>query len=178
DIYHKILRKMLRSLEHISQEGEAVKCGDEIHRVFFPGIAIQSLDMEEAACACGTRAAWADYPCTQCLVHKHQLHLVTKSFTLWTTKTMQSVYKQAINAHTKAASEDILKKNGLHKVLNTFWFIANSDPYIAHSYDLLHNDDSGKFGKYLFPLTMEVLGDLAKKGKYSQKYIIIKMRNL
>ncbi|KAF8497002.1 hypothetical protein JB92DRAFT_2834490 [Gautieria morchelliformis] len=49
DIYHKILRRMLRSLEHISQEGEAVKCGDEIHGVFFPGIAIQSLDMEEAA---------------------------------------------------------------------------------------------------------------------------------
>ncbi|KAF8522668.1 hypothetical protein JB92DRAFT_2827536 [Gautieria morchelliformis] len=152
DIYHNILRKMLRSLEHISQEG----------------IAIQSLDMEEAACACGMWAASADYPCTQCLVHKHQLHLVTKSFTLRTTKTMQSVYKQAINAHTKAASEDILKKNGLHKVLNTFWFIANSDPYIAHSYDLLHNDDSGKFGKHLFPLTIEVLGDLAKKGKYSQ----------
>ncbi|KAF8527226.1 hypothetical protein JB92DRAFT_3081531 [Gautieria morchelliformis] len=166
DIYHKILQKMLRSLEHISQEGEAVKCGDEIHHVFFPGIAIQSLDMEEAACACGTRAALADYPCTRCLVHKHQLHLVTKSFTLQTTKTMQSVYKQAINAHTKAASEDILKKNGLHK--NTFWFIANSDPYIAHSYDLLHNDDSGKFGKHLFPLTIEVLEDLAKKGKYSQ----------
>ncbi|KAF8514399.1 hypothetical protein JB92DRAFT_3115676 [Gautieria morchelliformis] len=150
------------------KEGEAVKCGDEIHRVFFPGIAIQSLDMEEAACACGMRAASADYPCTRCLVHKHQLQLVTKSFTLRTTKTMQSVYKQAINAHTKAASEDILKKNGLHKVLNTFWFIANSDPYIAHSYDLLHNDDSGKFWKHLFPLTIEVLGDLAKKGKYSQ----------
>ncbi|KAF8523994.1 hypothetical protein JB92DRAFT_2827152 [Gautieria morchelliformis] len=142
DIYHKILRKMLRSLEHISHEG----------------IAIQSWKRQHV------------------LVERRQLRLIIHALAPFSDQvihpsdyqTMQSVYKQAINAHTKAASEEILKKNGLHKVLNTFWFIANSDPYIAHSYDLLHNDDSGKFGKHLFPLTIEVLGDLAKKGKYSQ----------
>ncbi|KAF8575048.1 hypothetical protein K439DRAFT_1623878 [Ramaria rubella] len=51
---------------------------------------------------------------------------------------------------------------------NAFWFIANSDPYLANSYDLLHADDIGKWGKHLWPLLLEVLGNLKKKGDLSK----------
>ena len=54
---------------------------------------------------------------------------------------------------------------------NAFWSIANSDPYHASSYDLLHADDLGKWGKHLWPLLLDVLEDLKKKGEYSNKYI-------
>lgn len=35
--------------------------------------------------------------------------------------------------------------------------MANSDPYLAVSYDLLHKDDSGKWGKHLWKLLLDVI---------------------
>ncbi|KAF8585351.1 hypothetical protein K439DRAFT_1615996 [Ramaria rubella] len=79
---------------------------------------------------------------------------------------MHAAYEKTINAHTKKDMEDILKEHGLHLAMNTFWFIANSDPYLASSYDLLHADDIGKWGKHLWPLLLEILGALKKRGIY------------
>ncbi|KAF8516875.1 hypothetical protein JB92DRAFT_3082636 [Gautieria morchelliformis] len=156
EVYHKILKKIFHSLELQSQEGEAVKCGDKIHRVLFPGIAVHSLDGEEAYATYAARGASADYPCPRCLIHKSQLHNLTGNFPFRTSREMQKVYKKAIAARTKAEAEEVLKKKGFHKVLNAFWSIANSDPYHASSYDLLHADDLGKWGKHLFVLLKEV----------------------
>ena len=47
-VYDKVLQKIFKTLETPSQEGEAVKCGDGISHVLFPGISIHSLDGEEA----------------------------------------------------------------------------------------------------------------------------------
>jgi hypothetical protein len=100
---------------------------------------------------------------------------------------MKKVYKKAVAARTKAETEEVLKKNGFHKVSvcfvltvlisyniffeNVFWSISNSDPYQASSYGLLHAYDLGKWGKHLFVPLKEVLGDMKKKGEYSQKYV-------
>lgn len=116
EVYHKVLQRIFQTLQLPSQEGEAVKCGDGIHHVFFPGIIIHSLDGEEAWYSCAAWGAGADHPCPRCLVHKSQLHEVTKEFPLRTVKTMRRAYKQAVAAQTKAATEVILKANGLHKV--------------------------------------------------------------
>lgn len=166
-----------------------MKCSDGLHRIFYPGIPIHSLDGEEAYCTCGARGAAADHPCPRCLVYKTDLHKVTKKYDMRTSESMQAVYSQAQNASTKTATENILKNNGLHQVKvmctsfyiilifadfslkNAFWYIKNSDPYHASSYDLLHSDELGKFGKHLWPLTLDVLGDLKEKGKFSNKYV-------
>ena len=190
EVYHKILQRIFKSLEIPSQQGEAVKCGDGLHRVLFPGVPIHALDGEEAWNTCATRGASADHPCPHCLVHRDELHKVIKSSPNRTVNTMHKVYKQAMKAPTKAIAEDILKTHGLHKVIvcipsfprkevssdlapfkNAFWSIANSDPYCAASYDMLHSDDLGKWGKHLWPLTLDILGKLRKKGEYSNKYV-------
>jgi hypothetical protein len=41
---------------------------------------------------------------------------VTKKYDMRTSESMQAVYNQAQNASSKAAAENILKNNGLHKV--------------------------------------------------------------
>ncbi|KAF8581179.1 hypothetical protein K439DRAFT_1647974 [Ramaria rubella] len=168
EVYHKVLRIVFKSLKGPSKRGETVKCADEIACVFFPGIHIQSLDEEEAVASCATCGASADHPCPRCLVHHDDLHKCTLQGVLCTVKVMHDVYKQAKNAHTKAEVEKILWQHGLHLVENAFWFIANSDPYLANSYDLLHADDIGKWGKHLWPLLLEVLGNLKKKGDLSK----------
>jgi hypothetical protein len=116
EVYHKVLAKIFKSLEIPSQEGEAVNCGDGIFRVFFPGIPIHSLDGEEAWATCAARGASADHPCPRCLVHKKELHILTKEYPLRTVKAMRKVYKESLAAHTKALTDEILKGAGLHQV--------------------------------------------------------------
>ncbi|KAF8495052.1 hypothetical protein BU17DRAFT_72535 [Hysterangium stoloniferum] len=63
----------------------------------------------------------------------------------------------------------LVHKDELTKLTkNAFWTIANSDPYSAVSYDTLHSDDLGKWGKHLFPKMVEVLGNMKQGGKYSE----------
>ncbi|KAF8582039.1 hypothetical protein K439DRAFT_1647685 [Ramaria rubella] len=153
EVYHKLL------------------CGDACTRVFFPGIPIESLDGEEAVCTCRACGASAEHPCPHCLVSHARLHELTKQFTFRTVETMFAVYQKALKARTKKDMESILKEHGLHLVMNAFWFIANSDSHLECSYDLLHADDIGKWGKHLWPLLLEILGTLKKKGELSIKSI-------
>jgi len=120
EVYHKVLKKIFKSLEICSQQGEAVKCGDGVHCVLFPGIPIQSVDGEEACSTCGTWGASADHPCPHCLVHKDQLHEVINSSPIRTVKTMCNAYKKALAAPTKTAAEAILRDHGFHKIIVCF----------------------------------------------------------
>ncbi|KAF8516938.1 hypothetical protein BU17DRAFT_67219 [Hysterangium stoloniferum] len=123
-------------------------------RVLTTGITIQSVDGEEAVWTCATWGASALHPCPRCLVHKDELTKLTK----------------ARMAKSKKKGEEILRDNGLHTystlIQNAFWTISNSDPYSAVSYDTLHSDDLGKWGKHLFPKMVEALGNM-KQG-YSE----------
>jgi len=129
EVYHKVLKKIFNSLEIRSQQGEAVKCGDGVHRVLFPGIPIQSVDGEEACSTCATRGASADHPCPHCLVHKHQLHEVINSSPIRTVKTMRNAYKQSLAAPTKTAAEAILKDHGLHKIIVSFSIVLSRNKF-------------------------------------------------
>ena len=129
EVYHKVLKKIFNSLEICSQQGEAVKCGDGVHRVLFPGIPIQSVDGEEACSTCATRGASADHPCPRCLVHKHQLHEVINSSPIRTVKTMRNAYKQSLAAPTKTAAEAILKDHGLHKIIVSFSIVLSRNKF-------------------------------------------------
>jgi len=124
-----VLKKIFNSLEIRSQQGEAVKCGDGVHRVLFPGIPIQSVDGEEACSTCATRGASADHPCPRCLVHKHQLHEVINSSPIRTVKTMRNAYKQSLAAPTKTAAEAILKDHGLHKIIVSFSIVLSRNKF-------------------------------------------------
>ncbi|TFY63623.1 hypothetical protein EVG20_g6237 [Dentipellis fragilis] len=162
DIYHKVYKTVFAPLEERSYTGDTVPCGDEISRVLYPGIEILSLDHEEACEACGTRAPTATYPCPRCLLRNCDQHDLTCEMEMRTTRSMQSVYLEAKAAPSRTAREAILQGYGLHFVENAFWSIANSDPYSALSYDTLHSDDIGKWGKHLWPLLLDILSKAKK----------------
>ncbi|KIJ28811.1 hypothetical protein M422DRAFT_269862 [Sphaerobolus stellatus SS14] len=152
EIYHKVSKRIFRTLRKKSHNGEAVTCGDKITRVVYPGFLIDAVDGEEGYCVCGTRGVKANHPCARCLVFKGDLHRLSKCFTPRTQEVMVSVYNQALEVSTSTAQQTILKNHGLHLVENAFWAIANSDPYLAYSYDMLHAFDSGEWGKHQWPL--------------------------
>ncbi|KAJ7194917.1 hypothetical protein GGX14DRAFT_377430, partial [Mycena pura] len=167
-VYHRVHRRVLvESLGKRSRDGEAVSCGDDISRVVYPALPIHSLDGKEADATTGTRAALAHFPCARCLVRADQLRdicLHGVRYGLRTTESMKRVYEDAERMITQKDKESLLQRHGLHAVKNAFWDIANSSPYEAASYDLLHSDDLGKFGKKLWPAVQTVLEGLGTIG--------------
>jgi hypothetical protein len=116
EVYHEIFRIILKTLRKPSKYGEAVKCGDSIVRVLFPGFIIHAVDGEEAYSTCSCRGVKANHPCPSCLVAKNQLHLLSEKFTSRTQDTMKTIYEQATKASTNRAREQILRDAGLHLV--------------------------------------------------------------
>jgi hypothetical protein len=57
----------------------------------------------------------------------------------------------------------------IHITQNTLWSLQNSDHYLAYSYDALHSDDLGKWGKHLWPLLLDILVQFGGKGKLMEK---------
>ncbi|KAJ7822282.1 hypothetical protein B0H14DRAFT_3089030 [Mycena olivaceomarginata] len=151
-----------------SWSGEPIRCPDNLVRVFHPGILIESLDGKEASYFNACRAALANFPCPKCLVHKSDLHRITREFTLRTTPTMKAVVVKAVRKTTKTEKENILKSYGLHGVQHFLWNFRFSDPYAAYSYDTLHSDDLGKWGHHLWPLLLDELEKLKQKGPFAE----------
>ncbi|KAI5821788.1 hypothetical protein K523DRAFT_21961 [Schizophyllum commune Tattone D] len=75
---------------------------------------------------------------------------------------MRETVKSARAASSMAERERILKGKGLHAVDHFAWDMRFSDPYQAFSYDKLHFDDLGKFGKHLWRLILDRLSGQAK----------------
>ncbi|KAF8798517.1 hypothetical protein BYT27DRAFT_7122716 [Phlegmacium glaucopus] len=157
EVYQKVLKKVFQSLKQRSQNGEAHRCADGVNRVLYPGILIESQDAEEAAYFCGCRATSANHPCPKCLVAQTDLHKILGDFELRTPQSMRAVLTRASKAKTKTAKEKVLKDNGMHNIEHFLWDFRFSDPYQAYSYDTLHSDDLGKWGKHLWVLLLNVL---------------------
>jgi hypothetical protein len=85
-----------------------------VTRVLYPAIPYKSLDGEEACAISACRAALAIYPCPRCLVHKRDLHQITKVFPARTVSGMRQVFEKAADASTKTERECILRGVGLH----------------------------------------------------------------
>lgn len=90
---------------------------------------------------------------------------------------MAAVVHKAQSKLTKGEKEAVLKKAGLHNVEVSFiaanflpysslggqqilWHFNFSDPYKAVSYDTLHWDEGGKFGRHLWVYTKKILSNV------------------
>ncbi|KAJ7651757.1 hypothetical protein B0H17DRAFT_1215217 [Mycena rosella] len=146
ELMHKAFKIIFGSLIQPAKHGEALTCGDNILRVCYPGIPITSIDGEEA---CSVSACAPVGPLSVPAV----------------SETMKRFYEDAMAAPTKTESERIFQSVGLHATENFFWSLPNSDPYSANSYDLLHSDESGKWGKHLWPLLLDALKTKGYKGR-------------
>ncbi|KAJ7825670.1 hypothetical protein B0H14DRAFT_2820100, partial [Mycena olivaceomarginata] len=168
DIYHRVLRIIFaESLGKRSHSGDCISCADGMRMVLYPAIPIASLDGKEMSIFTATRGPLANYPCSRCLVRGDQLHDIFtrhRTFELRTTESMKAVYEEAAAMQYKTHAEEHLQSYGLYSTENTFWPINNSDPYESSLYEILHEDDAGKFGKKAWPRLQEVLATLGNKG--------------
>ncbi|KAJ7203003.1 hypothetical protein GGX14DRAFT_570267 [Mycena pura] len=162
------------SLGQRSKNGENVTCGDCVPRVLHPCLPIASLDGKEADIYTTTRAALAHFPCGRCLVRSDQLCQISGHiYEARTTDSMKRVYLEAMSKLRNKDTEELLQKYGLHAIENALWEIRNSSPYEAASYDLLHSDDLGKFGKRIWVWVREVLDGLGTTGLLTKNMAIV-----
>ncbi|KAJ7107034.1 hypothetical protein C8R44DRAFT_637635, partial [Mycena epipterygia] len=146
-IYCGVCHLVMASLEQRSHNGEALRFGDGVTRVAYPGVLIESMDFEELSAWLSIRNSTSLHPCPQCLVHKNDLPRLTKNFPECTTESISSFL-----ARTPAGKTDHnehLKQYGLHDFEHFLWKFSNSDPYQATGYDCLHFFDGGIWGRHI-----------------------------
>jgi hypothetical protein len=112
-IYRGVCETVMASLQHRSHRGEALRFGDGIVRVAHPGVLIESMDFEELAAWLAIRNSRSLHPCPQCLVHKDDLHRLSRSYRLRTAAGMSTALAQA-PISSKTQRNEFLKGYGLH----------------------------------------------------------------
>ncbi|KAJ7811933.1 hypothetical protein B0H13DRAFT_1666520 [Mycena leptocephala] len=155
-IYRGVCETVMASLQHRSHRGEALRFGDGIVRVAHPGVLIESMDFEELAAWLAIRNSRSLHPCPQCLVHKDDLHRLSRSYRLRTAAGMSTALAQA-PISSKTQRNEFLKGYGLHDFEHFLWSFAYSDPYEATGYDCLHFFDGGIWGRHMWVLLKEYL---------------------
>ncbi|KAJ7709357.1 hypothetical protein B0H14DRAFT_2415016, partial [Mycena olivaceomarginata] len=176
NIYNAINIVILQSLNRRSHYGDTLRFGDGIYRTGFPGILIESIDFQELAAWLGMRSSQANFPCPKCLVPMDFLAKLTQRFEHRNTASMRNIIEDARGQQTKRDKEEILRGAGLHDVEQILWEFGRSDPYKAVSYDTLHWDDGGKFGRHLWVCTKQVLKDLGKTNEFNKWYGACRVR--
>lgn len=103
---------VLASLESRSRNGEALRFGDGVTRIVYPGILVESMDFEELAAWLAIRNSQANHPCPKCLVHHEDLHKLSADAELRTSASMRRVLNEATNLQA-TEREELLKSYGL-----------------------------------------------------------------
>ncbi|KAJ7817727.1 hypothetical protein B0H13DRAFT_1662465 [Mycena leptocephala] len=155
-IYRGVCETVMASLQHRSHRGEALRFGDGIVRVAHPGVLIESMDFEELAAWLAIRNSRSLHPCPQCLVHKDDLHCLSRSYPPRTATGMSTALVKAPTS-SKTQRNEFLKGYGLHDFEHFLWSFAYSDPYEATGYDCLHFFDGGIWGRHMWVLLKEYL---------------------
>ncbi|KAJ7692037.1 hypothetical protein B0H14DRAFT_2651828, partial [Mycena olivaceomarginata] len=160
DVYHRVMRIVfVDTLQHQASGGKCVT-------VLFPRLPILSLDGEEACICAATRAALADFPCPRCLVRHDQQHdFFSKNleFPLRTTTTMKAVYEQA-KQDASRVMQKIYCNNTDFTPLRMPSGHCSVRIRMTRSHMILCTDDSGKWGKHLWPLLQDTLATSGLKG--------------
>jgi hypothetical protein len=132
-IYHTVCEVVFASLESRSRNGEAIRFGDGVTRIAYPGILVESMDFEEMAAWLAIRNSRANHPCPKCLVHHDDLHKLSADAEPRTSESMHQVFLEATNLPA-TQREELLKSYGLHffgvrlfsPILSTPTFTLNS----------------------------------------------------
>ncbi|KAJ7092345.1 hypothetical protein B0H15DRAFT_905706 [Mycena belliarum] len=156
EIYHTVCMVVLASLEPRSRNGEALRFGDGVTRIAYPGILVESMDFEELAAWLAIRNSRANHPCPKCLVYHDDLHKLSVDAELRTSASMRRIFNQAKRL-PPTQREELLKSYGLQFFELFLWRFDHLDPYDAAGYDLLHYFDSGIWGKHVWPRLVEYL---------------------
>ncbi|KAJ8074178.1 hypothetical protein PM082_012470 [Marasmius tenuissimus] len=130
-VWHESARRIFASIVQYSQSGCSVRCGDDIRRLIYPLIMIDSADYEEQCIMCVIRGLMGLCPCPKCFIPKDELWDLTNVSAPRTAQHAVETHNTVLGLNTKAEQEEHLKQYSMRPVSNVFLGLANSDPYRA-----------------------------------------------
>ncbi|KAH8980970.1 hypothetical protein EDB86DRAFT_2813253 [Lactarius hatsudake] len=162
-VWHESFFMIVQSITTHSKTGCWIECGDGVRRWLFPIILILSADYEEQCVMSLIRGTKSKSPCPICLVKKGELVDLTKTWPLRTTTYAQELIQQARGFRRVKDREALLSKHGLRNVNNVFWNLSHTDPYRALSFDRLHSNNGGVFGRHLWEAFKDLIGRYSRR---------------
>ncbi|KAG9084387.1 hypothetical protein FS749_005269 [Ceratobasidium sp. UAMH 11750] len=158
-VWHAGLDKLVDSIQSSARVGHAAilkSAGhiglDGTHWQLFPSISIIAADYEEQVVMACHRGLNSKCPCIRCLVPAEELHNLDYKAKMRDPGVTGALIKKA-QGMSATKAEDFLKPYSLRPIQNVFLTLGPStNPFTALSYDTLHNDDLGRWGKHLWPL--------------------------
>ncbi|KAG1808131.1 hypothetical protein EV424DRAFT_1574699 [Suillus variegatus] len=150
-VWHASFLKILDCLAPLSRLGSAIKCWDDVIRVFYPIVLILSADYEEQAVMALIRGLMGKFPCPVCLVPRDELSNTLKVFPLCTCTETKALLARARECTTLDAREQILSSQSLRDVDSSFGVLEHTDVHRALSHDKLHFNDEGLFSDHKWP---------------------------
>ncbi|KAG8715384.1 hypothetical protein FRC09_016653, partial [Ceratobasidium sp. 395] len=163
-VWHGAMQKLLDTIRLEAQAGHAAEL--ELHLAlglekalwrFFPTVSIFGADYEEQCAAACIRGSNCVCPCPRCLILGTELHNLILRAAERDPATVIKLLQEASELST-TASRELLREQGYRPVLNAFFTLgARSNIFKALSYDTLHTDDLGRWGKHLWALLKELL---------------------
>ncbi|KAF8600798.1 hypothetical protein BDV93DRAFT_587670 [Ceratobasidium sp. AG-I] len=156
-VWHAALEKLVESIRSAACVGHAthLKLSEQLgldgsQWRLFPAISIISADNEEQrVCLTSVRSL---FPCTRCMIPADQLHNLRFKARPRNPAIAAEIIRKAQRMNA-TQSEKLLKPYSYRPVKNVFLTLGPStNPFAALSYDTLHNDDLGRWGKHLWVL--------------------------
>ncbi|EIW76794.1 hypothetical protein CONPUDRAFT_63473 [Coniophora puteana RWD-64-598 SS2] len=160
-VWHKSFKTFIEDIGTYSNAGMVHDCFDGQKRVLFPAIFVLSADYEEQCMMALIRGPKGKCPCPICLSPKENLRDFHTKYEHRTSKQGRDLYdKYKAN---KGLGNDAMKKVGLRPAENVFWDIQYSDPHDALSFDRLHFNHGGLFGRHLLPELQKIIKHVSSK---------------
>jgi len=134
EIWHRAVERIIQSMIPYSEVGYSLMCGDGVYQHVYPHISVLSADYEEMLvhstifgisivlirfdrCMMAlTHGVNAKAPCPVCLVPDDELSMLSETYTLRTTESMQEVWNFAWELPSRTARDNYLRQYGLREV--------------------------------------------------------------
>ncbi|KAG1744575.1 uncharacterized protein EDB91DRAFT_1236508 [Suillus paluster] len=147
-VWHAAFLMILACLAPLSKFSSAIKCWDNVIRVFYPIVLILSADYKEQAVMALIHGLMGKFPCPICLVPHDELSNTLNVYPLCTSVDTKALRAQARESTTLQAREQILSSQSLCDVDSSFDVLEHTNVHKALSHDKIHFNDEGLFSDH------------------------------
>ncbi|KAF8268768.1 hypothetical protein EI94DRAFT_1576741, partial [Lactarius quietus] len=162
-VWHESFLQVIQSIAGHSKTGCWLECGDSVRRWIFPIVTMLSADYEEQCVMALIRGTTSKFPCPKCLVRQEDLANLVETWPLRTTAHSHELVHQARELSSAQEREKLLSEYGLRNVNNVFWQLQYTDVHHAVSFDRLHSNNTGLFGRHLWGAFKQLINGYGRK---------------
>ncbi|KAF8256486.1 hypothetical protein EI94DRAFT_1645643, partial [Lactarius quietus] len=162
-VWHESFLQVIQSIAGHSKMGCWLECGDSVRRWIFPIVTMLSADYEEQCVMALIRGTTSKFPCPKCLVQQEDLANLVETWPLRTTAHSHELVHQARELSSAQEREKLLSEYGLRNVNNVFWQLQYTDVHHAVSFDRLHSNNTGLFGRHLWGAFKQLINGYGRK---------------